>query len=412
MTASYDVLLHGEVVGRLGVDSHERWTFRFSDAYRARPDRPVLGQKFEDDLARTYPANRPGRLPAFFANLVPERGQLREILERTFDVAADDDVALLEAIGCDLPGAVEVLASREGVGALAHLLDEEPALDREPPPTGGLRFSLAGVQLKFSMLRNGRGLTLPASGQSGDWIVKVAGPNFPDLVENEHAMSQWARVAGFDVPECTIVDMSHLAGLPAAVVHTAKSAFAIRRYDRVGAYRIHQEDFAQVAGKYAGDAKYQSTYEELASLAIGIAGTPAFDEVVRRLVFMLASGNCDAHLKNWSLLYPDRVHAALAPLYDQVCTMAYEEVDAELALKFVGTREPADVGVRAFEKLAQRVNADPARARDIVRETVERLESAWHELRLGAEGPKAVSTAIAAQWKRVPVLREFGHGSI
>ncbi|MFB9961477.1 hypothetical protein ACFFOP_02680 [Sinosporangium siamense] len=37
---------------------------------------------------------------------------------------------------------------------------------------GTVRFSLAGVQAKFSMCWEGKGLALPMSGQGGDWIVK------------------------------------------------------------------------------------------------------------------------------------------------------------------------------------------------------------------------------------------------
>ena len=47
------------------------------------------------------------------------------------------------------------------------------------------------------------------------------------------------------------------------------------------------------------------SFVRIATLAKAIVGPAALDEVVHRLVFIVACGNNDAHLKNWSLVYPD-----------------------------------------------------------------------------------------------------------
>ena len=53
-------------------------------------------------------------------------------------------------------------------------------------------------------------------------------------------------------------------------------------------------------------------------------------------IFNVAIGNADAHGKNYSLLYrPEGI--AIAPLYDLLCTVAYPEIHAKLAMK-VGKR--------------------------------------------------------------------------
>ena len=57
-------------------------------------------------------------------------------------------------------------------------------------------------------------------------------------------------------------------------------------------------------------------------------------EFLRRFVFNALIGNADMHLKNWSLIYPDRRAAMLAPAYDFVSTIAYLP-DDRLALTFV-----------------------------------------------------------------------------
>ena len=46
-------------------------------------------------------------------------------------------------------------------------------------------------------------------------------------------------------------------------------------------------------------------------------------EFIRRLTFNTLIGNADMHLKNWSMIYPDRRRAALAPAYDLVSTIPY-----------------------------------------------------------------------------------------
>ena len=61
-------------VGDLRRRSGDAWEFRFRTDYLDHHPRRVLGQFFEDDLARVHRENL--RLPAFFSNLLPE-GPLR-----------------------------------------------------------------------------------------------------------------------------------------------------------------------------------------------------------------------------------------------------------------------------------------------------------------------------------------------
>lgn len=68
---------------------------------------------------------------------------------------------------------------------------------REQP----LRLSLPGVQLKFSVLEEyRRGLTIPAEGIGGSWIVKLPSPEFAGAPKNEYSMMTLAQLIGMDVP--------------------------------------------------------------------------------------------------------------------------------------------------------------------------------------------------------------------
>src|SRR5207247_2121386 len=144
--------------------------------------------------------------------------------------------------------------------------------------------------------------TVPARDQAGEWIVKIPVTGYDGLAENEYSVLEWARVSGFDVPECRLATRDEMGSLGQYMAEGV-NAFAIRRYDRVDGTRIHQEDFNQVLGKqprFDGEEKYEFTYEEMAMLLYAIVGSHALDEAVRRVVFVVASGNNDAHLKNWS----------------------------------------------------------------------------------------------------------------
>lgn len=402
---AYEVLLNDVPVGLLAEDPTGRIGFQFSREDSAQGPRPVLSQSLEGGYERTWWGRRPGQLPAFFANLLPE-GRLRELLEESLGVREGDHLGLLAAVGRDLPGALSLRAS-PGEAALASP-PEEPAHGNggDRPEPAGLRFSLAGVQLKFSMLRGSGRFTLPAHDQRGDWIVKIGSPEYPFLAENEHAMLEWARLAGFEVPESLLLGAEELSAIRKYIPEGTRS-LALRRYDRQGTLRYHQEDFAQVVGS-TPEHKYDFTYDQLVVITQAIVGEQGYEELLRRLAFVVATGNNDAHLKNWALLYRDRVTPSLAPLYDQVCTIAWQALDRELALKFCGSRDFGRVSADSFRRLAHKARADPERAVMLARETVARLRDTWTRLQAETALPAEHAQALREHWERVPLLREVG----
>jgi serine/threonine-protein kinase HipA len=103
---------------------------------------------------------------------------------------------------------------------------------------------------------------------------------------------------------------------------------------------LHQEDFCQALGiqpelKYAAEGG--PTFKVGFQLLRDATSRPAL-EVLKLLdaaIFQLIVGNADAHGKNYSLLYAP-TETILAPLYDLMCTIAYPEVSAKLAMKIAG----------------------------------------------------------------------------
>ena len=116
---------------------------------------------------------------------------------------------------------------------------------------------------------------------------------------------------------------------------------------------MHIEDFAQVFGAYPDEKYEKASYRNLARV-IGAEATHAdVEEFISRLVFNILIGNADMHLKNWSLIYPDRRRAALAPAYDFVSTIAYIP-DDNAALKFTRTKRFDELTVEELSRLADK----------------------------------------------------------
>lgn len=374
----FDVRLHGRIIGRLLVRD-DFTSFAFTEEYVDDPQRAVLGLGFEDDLLARHQSNM--RLPPWFSNLLPE-GRLREWIAEQRGVAIEREMELLAEIGHDLPGAVSITvgSSPSSPAAATHDVAERPS---RAAAKRRWTFSLAGVQLKFSMLARGDRLTLPASGDHGDWIVKLPDANHRDVPHNEHAMMTLARRAGIDVPECRLVHRDLLEGLPdRAWPNEEAYALAVRRFDR-GPERqpIHIEDFAQVRLWYP-DRKYDGTYESAANLAYRGRDTTSLREFVRRLAFITLIRNDDAHLKNWSLIYQDPRSPTLAPAYDLLSTAPYAESGGELALRLAGTKRFESVTLQSFRALGERLGADGGRLEEEAASTIRAAWEAWRDVRM------------------------------
>jgi serine/threonine-protein kinase HipA len=171
--------------------------------------------------------------------------------------------------------------------------------------------------------------------------------------------------------------------------------------------RIHQEDLAQVTG-LPPRLKYDHvTYEQLARIIVGIAGPEAYDEFIRRLAFVIASGNTDAHLKNWSLVYPDGIRAELSPLYDQVSTIAWPELKPELALKLAGLKNLFQIDEKAFLKLAAKAGEEGDRTVSLLRSSLERIADAWAASSGRGLMPEPHVAALRDYWKKAPLLKRL-----
>ena len=69
------------------------------------------------------------------------------------------------------------------------------------------------------------------------------------------------------------------------------------------------------------------------------------------VIFAALTGNADAHAKNFSFLYTDGTRR-MAPLYDQVCTLAWPELSKSLSMKIGSACSLAEVSPEHFKQLS------------------------------------------------------------
>lgn len=344
-----EIGLHGRAIGQLRVTASGNSELVFDPAWANDPQRDVLGLHFEDQLPGPIRPSAPLHLPFWFSNLLPQ-GAMRRFMARLHQLSDEDhDGLFLSIAGQDLPGAVTLRPLSLGTGSA-----------RPPTQTGALppRFSLAGVQWKFSLRPSDKGLLLAHGDEVGSWIAKLPDPNptHKDLPRVEAATLAWARESWLQVPQFRLGHIGELGELPRGIPTGDGKILLVERFDRDPLYvsgenRVHMEDFAQVFDRPPGQNQYEGRYEEIGAV-LGTLGDGCDVCFLRQLVFCVLCGNGDAHLKNWSLLYPDRRTPTLSPAYDLVPTVLYEGSEPEtLALSLNEGRRFADIELASFRPL-------------------------------------------------------------
>jgi serine/threonine-protein kinase HipA len=186
-----------------------------------------------------------------------------------------------------------------------------------------MRFALAGLRHKLSLVRDGAGRwAWPEAGAPSTHVVKPETGEYPEFVANEMFCTTVVRQVGLPVVSTAV---ETIAGRPCLVS---------RRFDRagggLGARRVHQETFCQalgfssVAEEDAEDADGPGFAESCGLLrAVGGEGDAATLFAAAFCNYML--GNGDAHGKNFALTFRDDGAMSLAPFYDIASTAVYDE---------------------------------------------------------------------------------------
>lgn len=368
-------------VGYLSRSEETSW-FESVGSYWEADERPILGQIFEENGPGWRPTQRVA-LPTWFSHLLPE-GMLRQAVASAVDVNPQREFFLLWRIGGDdLPGAVRI--------------SDVEIEDRQAPPdptspemkadedVNVIKFSLAGVQLKFSVVETREGLTVPTKGQAGDWIAKLPDPRhgFEGVPEAEYAGLELARASGIRTPDTTLISVDEIESLPDWARGGSGKALLVKRFDRIPGGRVHVEQLAQVLDVPTAveHAKYlRANFETVGRVTGALCGWESVGEVIDRIVLNVLVGNGDAHTKNWAYSYPDGKHSVLSEVYDIVPTVLFIKND-DLGMKLDGSRSFAEVKAKSFDRLAVESGWSVDESRQRVKEAVDRVIEGWQILK-------------------------------
>lgn len=388
-------------VGLLILKTNGNLQFRYDPQY----DGPAISQA----LPIQTEAHGHAVVRATLGGLLPE-GDVRTALAQAIGISSGNDYRLLEQLGGDVAGALTLLPpgvdpplfpsqepiDDERLDVLLTRLPQRPlALDEED----GIRLSLAGAQPKLPVIIDNGKIALPTnSAAATTHILKPEPVRFPGLVDNEAFCLSLARACDLQVAFAR--KATTRSGLPYLIVD---------RYDRdltvSPTRRLHQEDFCQALG-VASESKYQQeggpTFAQCASLIRRVTPVPALElpSLLRAIAFSWIVGNCDAHGKNYSLLY-DGGPPVLAPLYDLVSTVEYPELTTRLAMNIGAARTIDDVTMQQWERLADDAGYRPAFARASVQALLDRARQEAGHLTELSEHRNATAQSIAGRIQRL-----------
>lgn len=355
-------MLVGRLVGENSADAE----FKYEQEYLQNPQAraisvslPLQENSFSNIQTRT-----------FFDGLLPE-GYTRRCVAAEMRVAADDYISILQNLGKECLGAIQIIDDDETSDMSylkmslekLHLFAKEGAVESANLVTKS-HLSLTGASGKAGLYfeESSKEWFLPVGSAPSTHIVKQSHVRLNQIVTNEQLCLLTAQKLGIDIPESFIITFDD--------VDDGNVLFATKRYDRKESrrminnlnipYRLHQEDFSQALGIPA-EKKYEKSDENylksMMNLLKQYASNPMQDQLAlwRITVFNYLIGNTDNHIKNVSLLYSeDMTQINLAPAYDIICTLIYESSTDEMGIRINGKTEINDISRSDFEAEAKK----------------------------------------------------------
>lgn len=400
--------LHGRLVGYLAGFQSGRNVLHFAEEFKTDTNRPTFSLTTlpvfpHSDKIMARPWTRNQRLHPILSNLLPE-GSLRELIAQGLKVHVDNEFQLLSYLGADLPGALvaEPMEPGDVPNSVLSIHSKARAIQfGDAPPRN--KFSLAGVQMKFSMKAKDGRYNLAKGNTLGDWIVKTPSTKHKNVPVNEYTAMKLAELVGVEIPEIKLVELNKLDNLPQINLPDEKLAFAIKRFDRDAGKRIHMEDFAQVLVKYAHEKYSSANYEQIGRILYGYSGDGLADvqQFARRLLVNILLANGDAHLKNWSLLYSDKITPRLSPAYDIVTTSVYIEGERHFALNLGKTKSWHDVSMANFRSWADHAGIPWRVIKPHLDDVMDKARAGWQEAIKGLPVSDNHKQKLTAHWRNL-----------
>lgn len=415
MAKTLNVYLHEKIIGELVQDDYGDMNFTYSKEWVDDPHAIAISCSLPLQLA-TFSRKR---CLAFFEGILPEQDQ-RKIIARNLGISDKNDFSMLEKIGGECAGALSFMPAGQELDAqdnnyqeltdteLGKILKELPA---KPLLAGerGIRLSLAGVQDKLAVyVKNGK-IFIPLNNAPSSHILKPALSIYDDVIFNEYFCLKLAKQIGLSAAEIDIKKIEDINYL------------LITRYDRIIIYdqetnekilRIHQEDFCQALG-VPSTKKYQNeegpSLKQCFNLLRDKSSIPVLDleKFLDAVIFNFLIGNCDAHGKNFSLLYLEQLQ--LAPLYDLICTLHYADIEKKMAMKIGGEYEIKKIKPENFYKFADEVGFSKPEVRKRILKLSDEIIGALPMIEMQHQVQIEISKLIRHRCEHFSGLIKSGH---
>ena len=350
-----------------GNDSSDA-CFTYADEYNSNYENPAISISLPLNK-KTFNANQTRN---FFEGLLPE-GFTRKCVAEWMHADANDYLSLLAGLGNECLGAIKIIENLENrITPKYQLLSQSEVreLAREGATESAqlvtkAHLSLTGASGKVGLYfeEKEQKWYLPLGEAPSTHIVKQSHVRLKKIVANEQLCLLTARNLGIQIPESFIVNTGSL--------EDEDILFATKRYDRkvrdksrklnglYVPYRLHQEDFAQALG-ISAIHKYEKNNERYLKQLFDVLRIYSAEPMADQLklwdicIFNYLVGNTDNHIKNLSLLYGEDLKSIrLAPAYDIISTIVYENCIENMAISIDGIYDINQITREAFEKEAE-----------------------------------------------------------
>ena len=331
-TRRLDVWMNGQLVGqwRIAATGVQQFAYdaNWHDSSAARPlslSLPLsLGTKTISGHA----------VVGYFDNLLPDSTTIRTRIASRHGAASDEAFDLLEKIGRDCVGAVQLLPAgspppdvRRITSRPLTAADVEAQLEAVvagvhlgSPDEDALRISLAGAQEKTALLYHDGGWHLPQGATPTTHIFKLpmgdvglVRADFSTSVENEWLCSKIIQAYGLPAANCEIAQFGQ------------RKVLVVERFDRRWMQagwiaRLPQEDFCQVFARGSLQKYEEKGGPGMNDILDKLRGSVNAEQDRNRfltaqlLFWMLAAP--DGHAKNFSIHLLAGGGFELTPLYD------------------------------------------------------------------------------------------------
>jgi serine/threonine-protein kinase HipA len=352
MAGALNVWMNGQLVGEWSSSRNAVPTFKYDQQWTQQPYRRALSLSLP--ITAGGSEHRGDKVLNYFDNLLPDSKEIRSRLSSRFKTKSSEAFDLLQAIGRDCVGAVQLLPvgkQPDGWDRIDALPLADDQVERilisasTNDPLGqrhddldildDFRISIAGAQEKTALLKYGGRWYLPKGATPTTHILKLplglVGNMRADMglsVENEWLCAQILRELGlptattematFGKQKVLVVERfdRRWQGIAPGVQNDA--GFTPAEDDWIA--RLPQEDFCQVTGTSPGKKYEQDGGPSIRACLDHLAGSQQADLdrtnfVLTQLAFWLLAAT-DGHAKNFSIFHHAGGNYSLTPLYD------------------------------------------------------------------------------------------------